>query len=131
MLNRMRPPKVPSSLCTFCHESDETIPHLFISCSYVKSLWNSFTEMWGNSLGVPTTLTKKQILLGDPSFSLLLNHIIIIIRKTIYDSKLKITTPSFTVARANVKYAQQLEGYISKKTGTLDIYLYKWGGLSA
>ena len=126
-LHRMRPPRVQSSLCSSCHQSDETLIHLFVNCKFTKSLWRAIIDRWGTFLQAPSTLTDKQIILGDPSFNLLLNHIIIITKKTIYDCKIKSIIPSINNVKANIIYVQRTEEYISKKNSTTNLHWKKWG----
>lgn len=35
---------VSSSLCTFCHDFDEGLYHIFFSCGYVSLLWKWLVE---------------------------------------------------------------------------------------
>jgi len=126
MLYRMRPPLVNSSLCTFCKLVDETPVHLFIHCKYVKTIWNTLTNLWGPVLAAPDTLSGKQIIFGDHKFSNLLNHVIIIIKQTIYSCKMKGCLPSFNMVKININTAKQTERYIMTKNN-LSTFEKKWG----
>jgi hypothetical protein len=129
-LHRMKSQKVQSSLCTFCNEMDETILHLFVHCNTVKSLWRSFHNQWGYQLNAPSTLTGKQILLGDQSFSLLLNHLIILVKKYIYDSKLVKIPPKFDIIKIKTTHTKTIEKFIAERGNTMDKFLKKWGSFN-
>ena len=122
----MSPPRVNSSLCTFCKKSDETIVHLFVECEYSQKLWSNLISVWKKDLAIPSKLSTKQILLGDASFSLLLNHVILITKKTIYDCKFKSVIPIFEIVKVNVKLARKIEFYIAYRNKCIDKARTKW-----
>ena len=35
------------SICVLCHNSEETISHLFFQCSYAKQIWHFWWSVWG------------------------------------------------------------------------------------
>ena len=126
VLFRMNPPRVNSNQCTFCKKADETIVHLFVDCEFSQNIWNNLLLNFGEAVNAPSVISPKQILLGDVSFSNLLNHLIIIVKKTIYDCKLKEKIPTFEHFKANVKIAKQVEFYIAKRNQCTRKALLKW-----
>ena len=126
----MAPPRVQCSLCTFCKNAEETILHLFVDCDIAKSLWCDFLNNWGRQLCAPSTLTGKQILLGDQNFNLLLNHLIILIKKFIYDSKLKNKIPTIDAVKVNMTHIKNIEKYIAERNNCLGNWEKKWGNLN-
>ena len=86
-----------------------------MECESVKVIWNSFIALWG-VIGAPQKFTTKQILFGDVSFNILLNHLILVTKKTIYDCKLLKCIPSFRSVITNVQQVRITERNIPIKT---------------
>ena len=97
-----------------------------VHCDGSKVIWNTFQTLWGNVLKCPKQLSEKQILLGDSNFSPILNHIIIIVKKTIYDCRLKNVLPSFNIVRMNVSSTKEIEYYIAKRRQLTTLFNKKW-----
>ena len=79
--------KVQDPRCPFCTNIDQTVTHLFVSCSIANSFWNDFIE-WYLSLSKETlSLSKDKImhgvLNGWPTCSTL-NHLILIGKYFLY-----------------------------------------------
>ena len=89
MLFKMNSPLVSSELCTFCQLVPETIFHLFVDCTAVKSVWRDMCQIWSTEINCPVNPTPRQIILGEKQWSNLLNHVVLIYKKIIYNCKLK------------------------------------------
>ena len=79
---------VPSPMCTFCGDHEETLEHLLISCACTKNFWLSFIS-WLNTYNMKIDkLDEVTILFGifdnNPGKNCLLNHLIILGKYTIY-----------------------------------------------
>ena len=72
-----------TSLCSYCHLTDETLEHLFAHCEIVKRLWtdlsNEFTE-----ITFPVLTTKSAFFGFYECNDMLLNHIHLIFKIAIY-----------------------------------------------
>ena len=81
---------------------------------------------WSMALELPRHPSPKQIILGDNSWTDLLNHIIIMYKRFIYSCKLKRELPSFNLLRIEIEFNQNLEQFISRKNDTINTYFEKW-----
>ena len=58
---------VPSPLCTFCGDHEETLEHLFINCTFSKKFWLSVIT-WLNGYDMKIDkLDEITILFGIPT----------------------------------------------------------------
>ena len=56
--------KVENPYCPFCTNVDQTVSHLFESCSYASSFWSEFIE-WHQSVSKKTlSLSKNEVMYG-------------------------------------------------------------------
>ena len=72
---------IPSPLCTFCGDHEETLEHLLVKCVYAKEFWSATTSWLNNHNIQVDKLDEKTILFGCFNNNLdsnLLNHIIIL-----------------------------------------------------
>ena len=78
--------KTESSLCSYCKQFDETIPHLFYECHKTKSLWNELKSAFLN-LSFPN-LTLRSAFLGFYHLNdALVNQIHLIFRISLYSQR--------------------------------------------
>ena len=82
--------KIDSSLCSFCKMIDETPLHLFYNCTKTKLLWDQLKEFISNkTLSIPSLTPQSAILSHIDLLDdyLLINHLILICKFYIYNSK--------------------------------------------
>ena len=119
---------VLSPLCSVCGESSETVGHLFLRCRYASELWIE-VKQWLQSSLMPPNLTEKLIFLGfldNQSISVIINHLILLFKKFIYENRgnrFKISVTSFQV---HVAYVYEIENKIAKKRQKIEALLRKW-----
>ena len=119
---------VLSPLCFVCGESSETVGHLFLRCRYASELWIEVKQWLQSSLMLPN-LTEKLIFLGfldNQSISVIINHLILLFKKFIYENRgnrFKISVTSFQVY---VAYVYEIEDKIAKKRQKIEALLRKW-----
>ena len=85
---------VETPLCSFCKENDKTLIHLFVWCPVTKNLWNRFKEWLSVAINLPE-VSLQNALLGvitetgsDSNMSnILINHLMLIFKKTMYDMR--------------------------------------------
>ena len=79
-----------SPLCSLCNQHPEDILHLFCNCAKTQDLWNSFANALGENLDLPQ-LNSTIVFLGKSNIqgndNVLLNHILLLFKKFIYDKK--------------------------------------------
>ena len=97
---------IDSPMCTFCNLLEESLEHLFCNCSCSKEFWMSVVS-WLNGVGIDLDLLNEcDILFGllhTRSHWLLLNHIIIMGKQVIYQSRLKKCKPLLTHLKNKLK----------------------------
>lgn len=118
----------PSKLCSFCKQTQESYRHLFYECDKVKLLWKSV----GNYLNLPTLreLSWEEILFGvdkgKGGKTYLLNHIILLMKYMIHQSRKKNIPPNLAEIKEILKGNQEEEKKIALERNTLSIHLRKW-----
>ena len=118
---------VPSPMCSFCGNMEESLEHLFIYCDISKHFWSSLTE-WLNEFGFDVRyLSTFDIAFGLTSKdSLLLNHVIILGKYTIYQSRSLNIKPTLTLLKAKIHSTYQIESLIAKNNEDSKIHKQKW-----
>ena len=82
--------KSPTKNCSFCNNSEETAEHLFVECSHSKALWHALCNHFRQYLTFPTLTTQSAHLgyLNETIANyLLLNHILLIYKIYVYNSR--------------------------------------------
>ena len=120
---------VPSPMCTFCGDHEETLEHLLISCTYTKNFWLSVIS-WLNTYNMKIDkLDEVTILFGisdnNPG-NCLLNHKIILGKYTIYSCRCKNIKPSVSLLKAKTSETRKFEFLIAKKNKKESIHYKKW-----
>ena len=107
---------VPSPMCSFCEKSEESLEHLFIYCDTSKDFWFSVIEwLKEHSFGV-NHLSALDITFGLISKeNLLLNHIIILGKHVIYQSRSLNIKPTLMLLKAKIRSTYQIESFIAEK----------------
>jgi len=118
---------VPSPMCSFCGNMEESLEHLFIYCDTSKHFWSSVTE-WLNEFGFDVRyLSTFDIAFGLTSKdSLLLNHVIILGKYIIYQSRSLNIKPTLTLVKAKIRSTYQIESLIAKNNDDSKIHKKKW-----
>ena len=82
-----------SPLCPFCKLSDETVLHLFYECNITLNLWKELVLFFKNEFTL-FDLTQQAAFLGllgflnvDPGLLLIQNHLLLIFKIYIYNSR--------------------------------------------
>ena len=115
------------SMCFFCEKSEESLEHLFIYCDTSKDFWFSVIEwLKEHSFGVnhlsALDITFKLI----SKTNLLLNHIIILGKHVIYQSRSLNIKPTLMLLKAKILSTYQIESFIAEKNKDLEIHKKKW-----
>lgn len=97
---------VDSPLCSLCSMQDETIEHLFFHCDKVRLFWEDLKViLTGNNISLDN-INEVEIILGitrDKNESILLNHIMLLVKKYIYSCSLnKMSYQTFLYLKRNL-----------------------------
>ena len=96
-----------SPLCTFCGLEGESLEHLFITCSFAKDFWLNFIGWRRDANIVLDELSDTDKLFGvwkRKDDFLLLNHLLILAKKHIYECRKNVICPSFRVFFKIINY---------------------------
>ena len=120
---------IASPLCTFCGAESEFLEHLLIACPFTSDFWLDFIRWCRNVNIVLDGLTNIDKLFGiwnrDDDF-FLLNHLLIIAKKHIYECRKSSTRPSFKVFYKTLAYIYQLELQVIKSNNKESSHNLKW-----
>ena len=102
-----------TELCSFCHDTKETLIHLICFCPFSVTLWSNLRDKLRNTCGLIIEFTPEEILFGYNNCSKTafrsLNIIILIAKQYIMHCKWKNITPSFLAFLEVLKYYKTIE----------------------
>ena len=108
-----------------------TLEHLFVFREHYRAFWKEISS-WLDECGIETLpdLTDQiNIMFGlfdvDNHF-MLLNHIMLIAKQTIFLCRQKSITPIFIIFLAHLKKIFRIEEYLAKEKKKLNLLLMKW-----
>ena len=116
--------------CSYCFEENETIEHLFCSCTYAITLYRNI-EQWCQPFNVemPSNTYENIVLynfLNTESFSYLHCHLILIYKMLLYNSRSDPTSLNMHTFVNRVKITERTEYRIAKKKDKIMQHLRKW-----
>ena len=118
-----------SPLCSLCNQHPEDILRLFCNCAKTQDLWNSFANASGENLDLPQ-LDPTIVFLGESNIqgndNVLLNHILPLFKKSIYDKKNHPARIHFLSFMNYVKEVERIEQKIAHRKGKLEFHFKKW-----
>ena len=90
---------VDSPLCSFCGAYNESIKHLFCTCTVTQKLWDQLKSWLYKVISFPI-LEPKTVILGLPSETtsnyILINHIILLFKRFIFVKRKERNTLALT-----------------------------------
>ena len=116
-----------SPLCNFCQEFEDSNEHMFIECEKIKSLWTE-VESWIAEIGVVDYLINDRIIiLGELQKAHWINAVILLTKKTIFNSRINTTCPTFESIKKQVKNLYNYEKYEYTLCDREDKLEQRWG----
>ena len=116
-----------SPLCNFCNESEDSNEHMLIECGKVKTLWTE-VENWIAEVGVVDYLINERIIvLGELQKAHWINAVILLTKKTIFNSRTNNTCPTFLSIKTQVKNLYTYEKYKYTLCDREDKLEKRWG----
>ena len=120
---------IASPLCTFCDADSKSLEHLLITCPFTNDFWLDFICWCRNANIAVDELSKIDKLFGiwkrEEDF-LLLNHLLIVAKKYIYECRKNSTRPSFRVFCKTLAYVHRLELQVMKSNNKESSHNLKW-----
>ena len=118
-----------NNICSLCNSSEETIEHLFSSCTETTQLWNDIQNWINHRISVNLTLTSQMKILGylknDQHFWPL-NFIIMTTKKYIFYSTKKSKILCITTLQQEVKKHYLEQKTIYRKNLQIEEFTKKW-----
>ena len=118
--------------CSLCKQEAETAIHLFCQCPVISMLWEKLPGCLSLNLTLPR-LTVKDALLGymptvaENKFTLnLINHIILIFKRSIFEMRYKQSPPSIFYVIYRIKQTMSIEYHIAQSNNKLNVHFKKW-----
>ena len=122
---------IASPLCTFCGAESESLEHLLITCPFTNDFVLDFTCIcWCRNVNIVLDgLSNVDKLFGiwnrEEDF-LLINHLLFIAKKHIYECRKNSTRPSFRVFFETLAYVYQLKSQVMKSNNKESSHNLKW-----
>ena len=113
--------------CSFCFNEPESLEHLFVTCCHSKILWGKFKKWFETKTGTTVNLDAHAILLGDPYLGILLNHLLLIVKRYIYSCKYTKHNLNLIETINIIKYHRNIEKFILSEKE--DMFKNKWENL--
>ena len=115
-----------SDKCTFCKVSTDSVEHMLLYCPIINQLWDMVNQ-WITEIGfIGYNLSIYKKIIGDLENGPILNSIILITKKVIYDSFKKDKIPSIFQIKSEVKNHYYLEKYTYRNNGKIQLFEKKW-----
>lgn len=112
--------------CILCHNSTETITHLFVDCPVVIPLWENIKNWLGTCI---EQFDNENIVFGKPSDKLT-SLILLLSKYYIFQCTLREEMPNILALKRIVRSEFHIEQLIAKKTTkTQEEFVKKWGEL--
>jgi len=121
----------PDDLCSFCGEEKDSIQHIFVTCRYVLTFWESLKDALCEFgiVNVDLNLTDMLILLGyDPTCKITstLEYVLTVAKYYIYKCKCEKLLPNVSVFRRYLKTKYEVEKFIACKNFNIDTFSKMW-----
>ena len=124
---------VTDDLCSLCMLAKETAIHFFVECNISHDLWKMILDHFNVfSLFNIEHLTVKDIMYGvliddvcNPKVKLM-NHIIILCKKYLYNCRMLNSKPHFNEFISHVLHTRNIEHHIAKANNKLNTHFAKW-----
>lgn len=115
-----------NNCCSFCEIVPETLEHLFMSCTFVKKLWNDISQYVSqNGMG---HMSREVKIFGDQN-SEIVTHIVTVAKYIIYDARRRKIRPTFSHFKVWLKRDFVSEKYIACKNDHMESFIRKWSAL--
>ena len=110
--------EVDTKLCPFCEKYNETIIHLFTSCSVTVNFWNNIKDYFNGNLNIPSLSPQSAIFEFfevDHNTFYILNHLLLLYKHFTYISR-DLKKLSFSKFAKNLRKVYNIEKKISQQS---------------
>ena len=126
---------VESPACSFCNQDEESLMHFSCECHVNRKLWKDLQRFFAASLELPE-LNLKNAFFGyvpvttsssnNKQVDKLINHIILIFKRSLYEMRSSRTSPSVLYVARRVKQIMEIEYQIAQTNCKLSLHFDKW-----
>ena len=120
---------IASPLCIFCDAESKCLEHLLTTCPFTNDFWLDLI-CWCRNVNIAldglSNIDKLSGIWNREEDFLLLNHLLIVAKKYIYECRKNSTRPSFRVFCKILAYVYQLESQVMKSNNKESIHNLKW-----
>ena len=105
---------ISSNLCSFCHSEQETLIHLFYSCTLIQELWDKVIRYLGQRFAIQTVIfTAKNVMLNRiiPCKSSIGNFICLVTKQFIYKQRCLKKPAYFPLLKWEIEKIEKIEKY--------------------
>ena len=126
---------IQSSICSLCHQEEESTEHLLYNCKITYSFWKQVLPWLRDNNIVIETLKETDMIFGKLDLKEnynLINHILLIGKLYIYSCRCqnKPPLPLLKVFIARVRLVYFIEFHIARERDKLSTHYQKWEKLS-
>ena len=114
--------------CTFCKYDKETVKHLFWECIKVKDLWKNLSKWVKYFLSINLKLNYQMVIFNQYTghYNLLLNTMILVLKRYIYVSKCFEKIPNFNDYLNAVNETAKIEKITAYRKRAMTKFNNKW-----
>lgn len=110
-----------TELCSFCHETKETIIHLFCECQHVRNIWIVLKQKLAELCGVDVCFNEQTVIFGYNRKTSVnyraINLLILLAKRFIYIYRCQYTLPNVKSLFEYIKYFRCIDIYSSHSLG--------------
>ena len=117
--------KKDSNMCTFCHEAEETLIHIFCNCRLVIEFWDDVMKWIKEKADITTNWGKENLLFGVNEN--IIDLILLLCRFHIYKMKMNDKKPSIHILKKDIKNYYDMEKYTYACNSNIGNFFKRWG----
>ena len=120
---------LPSNLCSFCKEKEETVSHLLWFCPCVQPIWERIFRLLQEEYAIYNLkITVENILINciETRRNSIANFLCLIVKQYIYSQRCLKSPLSVPQIVARIGQIENIEKYIASKNNKIHIHNEKW-----
>ena len=111
-----------SALCELCKTKDQDVYHLFFNCEIISDFWLKVTNYFNLKMNSSFDLSRKDVILGNPTFPKILNFVILIGKLNIHLRHVKLGNSSLKGFVVLLRDKYNMEKIIAKRKNKLKAF---------
>ena len=116
-----------SNICRLCQQSEESIEHIFVTCTHANKLWEDIRNYSSKNRMENVSIKPEHILLGELNKKQRSHNILYLIAKHyLFDCAKKKRSPNFQGMRLHLKNIYNEQQFLSKLTHKEELFDKQW-----